>query len=551
MNNRPRRRRRSGMMLNNQTLLTLVGILSAVLVVLLVICGSIVNHDANDPSDNALNSGTPGSSAATSESGSETSGSVVTPPSSSVATPPPSTVPPTTVPQLPVTPSGGNYTNVGSGYIAEVIQANVETFDGDTYDDYSHPTNNYLPEGTVDYCDKELVYGSNTKYVKLRSGHRVYLEKKVYPFETEPVSRQVAEVKQYAGTLPDHNEIGVVSLETVGRHSVLTLDCLWKAPFYFKTNQSGYANPNGGSERDYAVAGNNATYVDITFCYTTVFTGNVSIPANHPLFKSAQVIKNESDYTLRLHLRKAGSLYGWHAYYNDNGQLCFQFLNPAKAAAADNKYGADLSGVTVMIDVGHGGIDGGAVAYRCADCKLCWTDKKKLTNKKYCPTCGKEVQMHEEADLNLSLANALKGELELMGAEVILNRSDDSPININDRLRDLMETAPDICVAIHQNSYNSNKVGGFDSMYYTPWSQLLAKNIREYTKDTGVYTKTHLKWSVGYFMMRQTVCPTILTENGYMSNADDLTAMVEQEKVELKAVAMAHGIADYFLAINK
>lgn len=512
MDKRPRRKRSSGMMLNNQTLLILVGILSAVLIVLLVICGSIVNNNANDPADDTLNNG--------SSSASESS-SVVTQPSSSVA-PPTSSVPPSTAPTLPVTPSGGNYTNVGSGYIAEVVQANVETFDGETYDDYSHPTNNYLPEGTVDYCDKELVYGSNTKYVKLRSGHRVYLEKKVYP-----PTRMEPEVKQYAGYLPDHNEIGVVSLETVGRHSVLTLDCLWKAPFYFETNQSGYANPNGGSNRDYAVTSNNATYVDITFCYATVFTGEISIPANHPLFKSAEVIQNESDYTLRLYLRKAGSLYGWHAYYNENDQLCFQFLNPAKATVADNKYGADLSGVTVMIDVGHGGLDGGAVG----------TDAD-----------GTEW---DEAHLNLLLANALKTELESVGATVILNRSDDTSIDINARLKDLMDTAPDICVAIHQNSYSSAKASGFDSMYYTPWSQLLAKNIYEYTKESGVYTKNHLKWSVGYFMMRQTVCPTILTENGYMSNADDLAAMIDPVKVQLKATAIAHGVADYFLAINK
>ena len=522
MDNRQRRQRRSGIMLNNQTLLILVGILSAVLIVLLVICGSIVNNNnTNDQSDNTLNNGMSSSSTGTSESGSEASSSVVTQPSSSVA-PPTSSVPSSTAPKLPVTPSGGNYINVGSGYIAEVVQVNVETFTGSTVDDYSHPTNNYLPEGTVDYCAKDLVYGSNTKYVRLRSGHRVYLEKKVYP----PV-RKEPEVKQYAGHLPDHNEIGVVSLKTVGRHSVLTLDCLWKAPFYFKTNQSGYANPNGGSNRDYAVSSNNATYVDITFCYATVFTGNVSIPAGHPLFKSAEVIKNDSDYTLRLHLRKAGSFYGWYAYYNDNDQLCFQFLNPAKATVADNKYGADLSGVTVMIDVGHGGLDGGAV--------------------------GKDANGTEwdEAHLNLILANALKTELESVGATVIMNRTGDTTIDINARQENLMDTAPDICVAIHQNSYSSAKVGGFDSMYFTPWSQLLAKNVRDYTKETGVYTKTHLKWSVGYFMMRQTICPIILTENGYMSNPDDLVAMIDLTKLEIKATAMAHGIADYFLAINK
>lgn len=552
MKKRPRRRQGLGLELNNRTLLILVGVLSAVLVVLLVISGGLVRNAATEPGNNSLNSEN-----STGASSSEQANSVSTQASSSVATQPPSsittepiTTPPTNPPK-PAVPSGGNYIDVGTGYIAEVIQANVETFDGKTSDDYSHPTNNYLPEGTVDYCDSELKYNGKTAYVLLRSGHRTYLEKKVYPFEQEPISRAIAEVKRYEGTLPDHNEIEIVSLETVGRHSILTLDSLWKAPFYFETNQSGYANPNGGKDRNYAVTSNNATYVDITFCYTTVFTGKVSIPANHPLFKSAEVIENKSDYTLRLHLRKAGSLYGWHAYYNDNDQLCFKFLNPAKATAAENKYGADLTGVTVMIDVGHGGIDGGAVAYYCDKCKLAWTDKKQLLDKKNCTTCKQEVQLHEESDRNLVLANALKAELESVGATVIMNRSNDKSININDRLRDLMETAPDICIAIHQNSYSDGKVGGFDSFYFTPWSYVAAKNIATYTKETGVYSKSRYQWSVNYFMMRQTVCPVVLTENGYMSNSSDLTAMVDPVKLESKAAAIAHGVADYFLAINK
>lgn len=510
---RPSRSQRYRSNTNNQLLLLLVGVLSVALIVLVIIGVNIGRSIRSNPTDSQMSS-VPGTESTASTGTPETT----VPPT----TVPPTTVPPTTAPTLPVTPSGGEYINVGSGYVAEVIQANVETFEGKTTDDYSYPTNNYLPKGTVDYCARELVYGSNTKYVLLRSGHRVYLEKKIYP----PVEI-VPEVKQYAATLPDHNEIGIVSLETVGRHSILTLDCLWKAPFYFDTNQKGYANPTGGKDRDFAVSGMNATYVDITFCYATSVTGNLVIPAGHPLFKSAELIRNESDYTLRLYLRKTGGFYGWHAYYNDRGQLCFQFLNPAKASAADNAYGADLSGVTVMIDVGHGGLDGGAVAKDAQ---------------------GQEL---DEAYLNLLLAKAVRTELEKTGATVIFNRETDTSININNRLRDLMDKSPDICIAIHQNSYSSKKVSGFDCMYFTPWSQLLAKNIREYTKESGVYAKTHLKWSVNYFMMRQSLCPIVLTENGYLSNPDDLAAMTDTAKIQAKAQAIAQGVADYFLAINK
>lgn len=545
-NGSSRNRRNSGFVLNNQILLILVGILAAVLIVLVVISGSLLNHNTN-PDDDSLNSG------ASSSTGTSESSSVVTPPSSSIVPPtssvPPTTVPPTTMPKLPVTPSDGNYVNVGSGYIAEVIQVNVETFDGDTYDDYSHPTNNYLPEGTVDYCSKELIYGSGMKYVLLRSGHRVYYDKKVYPFEYG-FSKMIPEVKQYEGWLPDHNEIGVASLETVGRHSILTLDSLWKAPFYFETNQSGYSNPNGGSSRDYAVSGNNITYVDITFCYATVFEGTLNIPADHPLFKSAELIKNKSDYTLRLYLRKAGGFYGWHAYYNEQDQLCFQFLNPAKVTAAENKYGADLTGTTIMLDVGHGGVDGGAAAMRCPKCDKILVAGEVKKNK--CPTCGTKVETyHTEADLNLLLANAIKAELESVGATVILNRSDNTALNVNVRQEKFLEVSPDVCIAIHQNSNDTKSVRGFYSYYYTPWSQMLAKNIYDYTKASGVYTRNFLQWKANYFMNRQSVCPTMLTENGFMSNEKDLADMADPEKVEIKATAITHGIADYFLAINK
>ena len=544
----PRRKNNSGLVLNNQTLLILVGVLSAVLVVLLVISGSLINNDPTNPGSEGMNSvgSQESSSALPGSTGSTGSTGTTTQPSSSVATQP-TTIPPTAPP--PVTPSGGNYVNVGSGYIVEVVQTNIETFDGDTFDDYSHPTNNYLPEGTVDYCKKDIVYANGMKYVQLRSGHRVYYDKKVYPFP-DGYYKMIKEVKQYDGWLPDHNEIGVNSLEIVGHHSVLTLDTLWKAPFYFETNQSGYAKPISSKDRDYEVVSPNATYIDITFCYTTVFTGTVNIPSGHPLFKSAEIIKNESDYTLRLFLRKSGGIYGWHAYYNDNGQLCFQFLNPTKVTAADNKYGVDLTGAKIMIDVGHGGVDGGAAVMFCPACnKDIMADDLKSGK---CPTCrGKVDTIAEEADLNLMLANALKAELESVGATVILNRTDDSAITINERQDQLQEISPDLCIAIHQNANDTRSVRGVFIQFFTTWSQNLAKNIYKHTKETGIYTRNFVEWKANYFMNRLPVCPTVLTENGFMSNADDLAAMMDPVTVQNKATAIAQGIADYFLDINK
>ena len=41
----------------------------------------------------------------------------------------------------------------------------------------------------------------------------------------------------------------------------------------------------------------------------------------------------------------------------------------------------------------------------------------------------------------------------------------------------------------------------------------------------------------------------VLTENGFMTNAQDLANMVDETVVQKKAEAIAQGVANYFLSI--
>ncbi len=417
-----------------------------------------------------------------------------------------------------VTPDTDPYIDVGSGYICEVLLPNVETFDGKTYDYYSHPTNNYLPQGTVDYC--ATLSGGGC--VVLRSGHRMYLTQKNIP------SSKVEALDRYAGKLPDHNEIGISSLLDTGSHLVLTLDCLWKAPFYFDLGPQEYSYPNGGSDRSYTISAYTATYIDITFCYATQFTGTLELDASNPLFSSYEIIRNEADTTLRLNLKKTGGFHGWDAYYNEQDQLCFKFLKPAQIQVAENAYGASLAGVTIMLDVGHGGVDGGAV--------------------------GKDVNGNqiEEADRNLALALALQKELESIGATVILNRSDDSRITQNERIMMLRQTAPDLCIALHHNALGGNypNFGGLEVYYYNPFSMQVSSYIKEESATIGVYQRVVLGWHT-YFVARQTVCPIVLMENGYMTCVQDLANTLDPVAIEKKAQAMTRGTVSYFLGLSE
>ena len=67
--------------------------------------------------------------------------------------------------------------------IVEIVASQAETFNGNTTDDWSRPTNSYLPEGTLDYRVGGIVYDteSGNSYYKLRCGKRVYVTKKNAP----------------------------------------------------------------------------------------------------------------------------------------------------------------------------------------------------------------------------------------------------------------------------------------------------------------------------------------------------------------------------------
>lgn len=418
-----------------------------------------------------------------------------------------------------VTPAVAPYQNVGSGYIIEIVDVNAETFNGENVDDKSIPTMNYLPKGTVDYGTQGTYYNSsaNRYYHKLRCGVRVYNRNDNKPLGMQPV------VDGYNGYLPDHNEISVASMEVSGHHTYLTLDCLWKAPFFFDEEPQEYRRDNWYK---YILDEYNPNYVDITFCYAMVFTGTVEIPEDHPLFSKAEVIQNEADHTLRLYLKAPGAFYGWSAYYNEQDQLVFQFLNPVTVTQAENAYGADLTGITVMLDVGHGGEDPGAY---------------------YPNSSGK---MFKESERNLYLANLIKAELESIGATVLMNRTEEARTTTRtERVAYIIEQAPDFCLCIHHNADLAPHLTGYESWYFTSHSRNAAEHSLEANLENDAYRRGKMAWNT-YFLARQTVCPVVLSENGYMTNSWEMNRIADNEIMQQKAEALTRGIVNYYLELS-
>jgi N-acetylmuramoyl-L-alanine amidase len=85
--------------------------------------------------------------------------------------------------------------------------------------------------------------------------------------------------------------------------------------------------------------------------------------------------------------------------------------------------------------------------------------------------------------------------------------------------------------------------------YFTPYTQHIADLIHQANKEDTVYKKVSLNWHV-YFMARESTCPVVLMENGYVSSPYDAANMLDPVAIETKAKAMARGIAKYYLELN-
>lgn len=409
-------------------------------------------------------------------------------------------------------PTGsGGYSPEGNRLVAEVTKFQVETFDGDVINDLSQPYNSYLPKGTLDYCDEATIYDPSSKntYRRLNYGKRVYT-----------VSKGVENIRTMRGSLPSTNALSVKSLTTEGRHTVLTLKTEWRAPFSLVLAPQKYLAATG-SERG-TITSATFNYIDITFAYASQFDGALESIANSPVFSTAQVIKNTTDYTLRLYLKKTGAFYGWTANYNKEGDLVFKFLNPNKATVSDNQFGGRLDGITIVVDPGHGGSDPGAVG---------------------------SVAALTEANRSLLLSNMIKERLESIGAKVIMTRTADTSLTPDERVLVVRNNNPDLAISVHRNAANRTTANGFSAHYFNPYTKFVADKIKNATAAAGTYQNNNTKWHV-FYMSRVSNCPVVLTENGFMSNSIDFGNMKDDAWNGRCADAITKGIVDYFLSIG-
>ncbi len=182
-----------------------------------------------------------------------------------------------------------------------------------------------------------------------------------------------------------------------------------------------------------------------------------------------------------------------------------------------------LKGINIMLDPGHSAEDSGAIGLLGAT--------------------------YAEKHYNLDACNILKSQLEELGAEVTMTRTDDTDITLYDRLRMCYRQKPDMFISIHANSIGMHRdvslVEGF-SVYY---SKALAKPFatvlqREIVEKTGRPDRKAL--TDDFYVIRATWAPSVLIEAGFMPNPEDFEWLYDKESQETYISEIVQSILMYF-----
>lgn len=187
--------------------------------------------------------------------------------------------------------------------------------------------------------------------------------------------------------------------------------------------------------------------------------------------------------------------------------------------------------ITVVIDAGHGGIDGGA-----------------------------EVDGIFEKDLNLSLSQHIGEFLSLYNVDCILTRNDDVLLadeyakkkkqsDLLNRVKVTTSCSNPVFVSIHMNKFPIKKYYGLQVFYSVnnPDSELLAEKIQN-NVISNLQNENNRKIKPAgstIYVLDRLECPSVLVECGFMSNESELELLKTNEYRQKLAFVIAQSILEF------
>jgi N-acetylmuramoyl-L-alanine amidase len=192
----------------------------------------------------------------------------------------------------------------------------------------------------------------------------------------------------------------------------------------------------------------------------------------------------------------------------------------------------------IVIDAGHGGMDGGCVS----------------------------VDGTAEKYINLAIASDCRDLFRALGFEPVCTRETDEAIydegteglsaqklsDMENRLEIFSRYADGISLSIHQNQFTDSQYSGAQMFYQegNAGGELLAQTLRgqfaallqpDNTRETKPVTDE-------LYLLKNTQCPAVMVECGFLSNPDE-AALLESEDYQKKvAFTVATGVCEFIVS---
>ncbi len=192
-----------------------------------------------------------------------------------------------------------------------------------------------------------------------------------------------------------------------------------------------------------------------------------------------------------------------------------------------------ISPPTIVIDAGHGGFDGGAVA----------------------------DDGTEEKDINLNISLKLDKVLKLYGFKTLLTRTEDTALgtandsgttkqnDLAERVKIMNSQTDALVISIHQNKFEQADVKGLQVFYNskTANAKELGEAIQGYVNDNLQEEKPRVAKADtrGVHILEKSVNPAVIVECGFLSNPEDLKKLKNDEFCYTLCYNIANGIINY------
>ena len=230
---------------------------------------------------------------------------------------------------------------------------------------------------------------------------------------------------------------------------------------------------------------------------------------------AAEPLEGGEGVRLTLTLSQQDPLWGYRISYNE-GETTLTLTGTPQLSG---ETGRPLSGITVLLDAGHGGSDPGALGI------------------------GGSAGLTEK-ELNLTLATAVRDRLTQLGAAVLMTREGDEEVSLQQRLEQIGSVSPDFFLALHHNStglIRETGAMGLEAYYFEPGSAAFAAALLEGVSSATGRPADDAAWNY-FYVTRTTLCPAVLFEFGYLVNPAEFEDCIDSAALQRTADGVALGL---------